>query len=288
MKGFANIGRRHIIAGLGLLLAMAAAQAAPRKVVRIAMSESAIPHSYIEQGQVAGIYRELLDVLFGLLPQYQAEYHSYPWIRAQRLVEFGDMDMFLTFPSTSRKRYASFAAKPVYELDYGNLVFDKSGKAAPRLEAAKSFKDLEKFIFVNQEAVDWEVENIPAYLPRYTVNGPSGLMHMTFSRAKGDYFLMTAEQATYFARQYGYLEHLGMKKVGFIPNSLVPMHIGVRKSLGDQGALLRALESAMQHPSYLARHAAIVAKYRGQIPGAIQPCAGADAARQDLQCPTPR
>lgn len=264
-------------AALGALLAMAmllahtAVRAVEPKVVHVALSEAAPPTSFASNGHPAGMFPELLAALFRHAPGYAAELHSLPWSRAQWAVEHGVMDMFITFPSANRLLYANFSARPLHVLDYGNIVYDRSGPKAARIETATSFRDMRELVFVSQETVAWELENVPAYIERYTVNGPASLMHMTFRRQAGDFFIMNAEQAVYYARQLGYEKQLGMKRVSFIPHSLVALHLGVRKDYPDQKALMRVMASAMKHPEFLAKKAAIIQKYRlafsaGELP----------------------
>jgi hypothetical protein len=245
------------------LLQPSLSQAAKPIVVHIALSEAAPAAGYIEDGHPTGVSKELLKALFALVPAYKPEFHPYPWIRAQSMVENGQMDLFATFPSKSRKQYAQFSARELYHVDYGNLVYDRKGSNAAIIESATSFKDLSKLVFVSQETVAWEEENVPKYIRRYTVNMPASLMHMTFQRKMGDFFIMPAEQAVYYARQLGYEHQLGMKKVTFIPDSEVSFHIGIRKTYPDAAPLMAALEAALKHPDFLTKKRAILLKYRG-------------------------
>ncbi|WP_342120431.1 substrate-binding periplasmic protein [Pseudoduganella sp. OTU4001] len=248
---------------LACLLACAlAAPAHASKVVRVAFSNTLAPVSFVENGQVTGMLKEIIAALFSMVPEYQPEFHAYPWVRAQRMVEIGEMDMFVTFPSASRRSYAQFSPHPIYSREYGNLVFDRDNPNAARIAAARSFEDLKALVFVSQEAVAWEDENVPAYIKRYPVNGPPALMHMIFQRKQGDFFIMPEEQAVYFAHQFGYEHRLSMKKVGFIPNSLVAFHVGVRKSHPERQKLLAALDAAAQRPEFQARKRAIERKYQ--------------------------
>lgn len=246
----------------GCLLAFAmAGPAHAGKVVRVAFSNTLAPASFVENGEVSGMLKDVMAALFVHVPEFKPEFHAYPWTRAQRMVEVGEMDMFVTFPSASRRAYASFSTHPIYIREYGNLVYDLQNSKAAKIAGAKSFDDLKNMVFVSQEAVSWEDENVPAYIKRYPVNGPPALMHMTFQRKKGDFFIMPEEQAMFFARQLGYDKQLGMKKVSFIPNSQVAFHVGVRKSHPDHKRIIAALEAAAQLPEFLAKKRSIERKY---------------------------
>lgn len=229
--------------------------------VRVALSEAAHPTSYVDHGQATGIFKDMLDALFAMVPGYRIEYQGLPWTRAQRLVESGEMDLFVTFPAANRSAYAHFTRASIFTFDYGTIVYDRKGSHARQIESARNFAGLTGLTFVHQDAVEWETENIPASFRRYTVNAPQSLLHMTFERRVGDFFIMYPEQAYFFASQLGYLDQLGVRKAPFIPNSLVRMHIGIRKTFPGSKALIDALDAAMQRPAYQQKASAIRAKY---------------------------
>ena len=235
--------------------------AAGPALVRVAMSEAGVPTSYSENGKAAGVLRELLEAVFSELPGYRLEFHVYPWTRAQRAVEDGSMDIFITFPAANRVSYAGFTAHAIYALDYGTIVYDRTSPKAATIAAARSFEDLRQMVFVQQDGVAWEQENVPAYIKRYQVNGPSSLMHMTFRRRTGDFFIMNPEKAVHNARELGYESQLGMKKVSFIPNSLVHFHIGLRHSYADSKTLLAAMDGVLKQPEFQRRKRTIEQKY---------------------------
>lgn len=236
------------------------AQGSPQ-IVRIALSEASPPTSYLENGEIKGMFKEVMALLFTHLPGYKPVFQTFPWPRAQLYVMGGEMDMFCTFPSDSRIAYADFVTDATFVWDYGYLVYDLANPKRQQIENARSFEDLRGLLFVSQEKVEWEQENVPAFIARYFVNAPHALLHMTFLRKSGDFFIMSPEQAVYYARQLGYERQLGMRKAAFIPNSQVRFHIGIRKTYPAKAALLAALEAAAQSPEYLARKRLIEKRY---------------------------
>lgn len=255
------------LAALGWCLATQARSAAPTPV-RVALSEQMPPVSFTEAGMTSGILLDLLKALFAGLPRYQPQFHSFPWIRAQRLVEAGQMDVFVTFPSTARLAYASFSSQPVYSLDYGNLVYALDGPHAEKIANARSFLDLKDLVFVSQEAVEWETDNVPPYIRRTMVNAPNSLVYMTFERKTGDFFIMPMEQAIFFARRLGYEKQLGMKQVQFIPDSLVKFHVGVRKDFQGASQFLAAVDAALKTPAFQKQKKLIEQRYRSLLAAA--------------------
>lgn len=252
--------------------------AQPAQLLKVAMSDALPPVSHVANGVPSGVLRDMVEELFRHVPGYRLEFQAFPWKRAQRLVELGQMDLFVTFPSNSRKEYAAFSPHVLYTLDYGNLVFDSRNSRALQLGAVRSFDDLRDMTFISQEGVAWEDENVPAFIKRYKVNAPRAMWHMMFQRRAGDFFLMTVEHATYSAQRYGYREQLRIKKVDFIPNSLVEFHIGLRKNHPQHAALLQAIDAAMLRPEFIAKRKAIERKYR-ELARAV-PASGAAATEE--------
>ncbi|WP_342113484.1 substrate-binding periplasmic protein [Pseudoduganella sp. OTU4001] len=231
--------------------------------LRVALSDAMPPMSHMENGEAQGMFREVLESLIQMTPGYRTEFHAFPWARAQWLVQNEQMDIFLTFPSRDRRKYAHFTRQAVFTMDYGNLVYRIGNPNTEKILAARSFEDLRGLVFISQDMVQWEKENVPSYIPRYTVYNPTAIMHMAFQRKTGDFFIMPVEQAIHYARMQGYSDQMAMRQVSFIPNSQVPFHIGVRKSLEGSRKLVAAIETAMQSPAFRARLRAIQQKYRG-------------------------
>lgn len=247
---------RHWSLAALLLLAGGAAAAAPA-ALRVGLSETSM---------VNGAIVELTQALFQFVPSHQPQFQNLPWTRVQRLVENGDLDLFVTFPASNRASYVHFTKAPLLSLDYGHLIYDKQGSKARQIEAATSFADLKDLVFVHQDKVEWEMLNVPPYIKRYTVNAPMHLFRMTFGRQAGDFFIMYPEQAEHFARKLGYGRRLGIRKVNFIPNQHVGLHIGIRKSYPGSKALVDALDVAMQQAGFRQKADAITAKYLRREP----------------------
>jgi hypothetical protein len=243
------------MAGLSALAGQASA-AAPLPV-RVGFSENS---------QVTEVVRELAQLVFSYVPSHRPNFQTLPWTRVQRLMENGDMDMFVTYPATNRTAYAHFTKTALFTLDYGHLIYDKQGPKAAQILAANRFADLKDLVFVHQDGVEWEMLNVPSYIRRYTVNAAPHMFHMTFERRAGDFFIMYPAQAMHFAQQLGYEKQIGIRKVNFVPNHLVGLKIGIRKSYPDSQALVDALDAAMHQPAFRRKANAIMARYQRHEP----------------------
>lgn len=231
------------------------------KTVNIVFSSESPPTSYVENEKPVGIFIELFEQIFSELPQYKATYNSMPWARAQLEVKNNHMDLFLTFPSEARKEYAEFTQNTLYLWDYGNLVFSKQNRNQQKILNAESMKDLKGLFFVSQEGVEWENENVPAYIERNFSNNIASMISLLLKRNSGDFLIMSPEQAFYYANKLDCLDNLKMKKVNFITNSKVKFHIGVRKSYPQHKELLSDIEKVIAKPSFKKKKMLIINKY---------------------------
>ncbi len=231
------------------------------KLIKFAMSDSSPPLSYLESDGPKGMFKDILVLLFSYLPEYKLSLTPAPWPRGQQDVQAGRLDAFFTFPSEGRKTYADFTSEPLHVWDYGNLVYNLKNPNKLKIENAKSFDDLKDLIFVSQEGIDWENENVPKYIKREYVNKLITLLHLVFRRNTGDFFIMSADEAVFYAKKFGYEKRLGMKKVGFIPNGQVKYHIGVSKAYPGKTELLAAIEATMKKPDFQKKKKEIQKKY---------------------------
>lgn len=233
----------------------------PVQVINIVLSSESPPTSYEENGEPVGIFVDYFKLVFSKLPQYKVQFHSIPWKRAQIEMQNNNMDVFLTCPTEDRKIYAAFTKNNLYSWDYGNIVFNKNNPKKELILKAKSFTDLKELLFLSQESVSWENENIPKYIERRFVHKLDTMVQILLGRATGDFLVMGQDQAHYFAHKMGLLENLQMQKVNFIENSQVKFHIGVRKSLNGHEKLLADIEKVLQSSEFQTKKAVLKKKY---------------------------
>jgi polar amino acid transport system substrate-binding protein len=65
-----------------------------------------------DEGHARGTYIDVLDAV-AAQAGIKFEYHSFPWPRAQSMVQHGELDGFLTIDTEERDKYARFAPTPV-------------------------------------------------------------------------------------------------------------------------------------------------------------------------------
>jgi polar amino acid transport system substrate-binding protein len=224
-------------------------------------SENSPPFSYRINQSVAGITPEIIKLIFSFLPNDQVEFGLYSWARAQALVENGQADGLMTYPSKSRQHYADFSSMPANTMDFGYLIFHKKNPHRVQIEQAKSFDDLSSLTVLTQTGVGWEQDNIPKTLKRIEENSLETMIHLLLYRMQGDFIIMPVEQANYYAQQFGYQKNLAYQHVSFIHDSVIPFHIGIRKNHPQGKRLLRDIESILTSHAFITEKQKILDHY---------------------------
>lgn len=230
--------------------------------LKFAFADDEPPISSAYEEAVVGTIPDALALVFDLLPQHSASKIAAPWPRAQLMVQSGVVDGFLTYPSTIRQTYALFTEHPAYFLDFGYLIYHRDNENRTQIEAARRFEDLKGLKFISQNGVEWERDNVPAYLERVMVNDLNTMVHLLLNRRAGDYFIMPPEQAIYIATKFGYRDLLAYQRVQFIPDSVIPFHVGIRKSYPNAEAIIMAIDGVLASQQFKTERQKIVDRYR--------------------------
>lgn len=225
-------------------------------------AEDEAPVSDGGPGEARGIIPELTAELFERLPGQSVTMTAGPWVRMQRAVESGQIDGFVTYPSSDRRTYARFSDTPLFYLDYGFLIYRRDHPQRQRIEDARSFDDLQGLTFIGQQGAEWERDNIPAILDTVLLGHIDTMMHMLVRRQTGDFLVMPAEQAIYIAKQLGYEHQIAVEPVGFIPNATIPFHLGIHAGHPDAPEVLTRVDNVLQSDDYRQVAEQILTKYR--------------------------
>jgi polar amino acid transport system substrate-binding protein len=73
---------------------------------------------------------------------------------------------------------------------------------------------------------------------------------------------MPAEDARFIARKLGYSEKLKVRNVDFIPNSLIPFHIGVSRELPSAMKVINQVDQVLQRPEVESQLNTLIKSYR--------------------------
>jgi polar amino acid transport system substrate-binding protein len=231
-------------------------------VFTFVVAEDEPPLSSSSDGQVIGVIPDIINLVFSYLPAHQVKLKPFPWARAQVEVELGRADGLLTYPSVRRKDYVSFTSSTVYKLDFGYLIYNRDNPKRDIIESALSFEDLKGVTVITQTGAEWESDNIPDYLNKVEANNIDTMIHLLLLRKQGDFLIMLPEQAIYKAKTLGYLKNMAYRQVGFINDSLIPFHIGLRKSHPIASDFIAEVEAVVGSKQFLEELQKIVSGYR--------------------------
>ncbi|MFC3151445.1 substrate-binding periplasmic protein [Litoribrevibacter euphylliae] len=232
------------------------------ELITFGVTDDEPPLSSIYDEKAYGLIPDMIRLVFDYLPGYRVKAEAYPWPRAQYLVEHGQLDALLTYPSEKRQKYATFSSFPVYRIDFGYLIFRKDHPKRALMESAEEFSDLVSLTVVTQVGAEWEADNIPKALPHKEVKDLESMIHLVLGREEGDYFIMPPEQAVYLAKKFGYQHRVSYAPVRFIPDSLIPFHIGIRKDHPHARLLVKEINKLANNTEFIKKKQALIDRYR--------------------------
>jgi len=231
------------------------------ETLRFVYSDDDPPISSQVNNIPVGLFPELVELIFSLLQDYDVSTEAYPWSRSQLLVESGERDGFVTYPSKHRKQYAVFSEQAVFIQDYGYLIYHKDNTHKTRLEWAKSFKDISDLTVIMENGSEWEKDNIPSFLNRVKAVNQDTMVHLLFLRKEGDFMVMPPETAVHLTRKLGYQKVLNYNSVKFINDSLIPFHIGLSKKTPNADIIINQINKIILSTRFSKARKAIIEQY---------------------------
>jgi len=230
--------------------------------LRFEFSERASPYSYSDGERTAGLFPDLVQLVFDFIPDYTTKNRVVPWARAQYNVRLGLSDGFLTYPSQERENYAVFSEKPLFTQDFGYLIYSADNPNIDVIESATSFAELAGLTVVVEKGSKWEEDNIPGYLERVPGHDLDMMMHLLMLREAGDFIVQPPADARSTAQQLGYSSKLKVRKVDFIPNSLIPFHVGISRKLPSAMMVINLVDAAMQDSEFQSQRKVLTESYQ--------------------------
>jgi len=225
------LGRRQVLGGAAALLGGLASgeSRADRRLSFVYFNDFA---PYSESGpdrRADGLLISLVQLVADEL-DWRMEHKGYPWERAQVMVRAGYADGFCTFPSAERQRYCAFVDQPLYHLDSRFLHFHRDNPAAARIRAATSLDHLREFRIADYIGNGWGRTLFGDWPNVHRTPTVKQAIEMVALR-RADLMVLAPEILT---------QHLGDDRRGlthhpafFLPNGLIPFHVGLRRSLSD-------------------------------------------------------
>ncbi|MBO6893262.1 MAG: transporter substrate-binding domain-containing protein [Roseibium sp.] len=227
---------------LGAVLTTASAAAADT-TIRFAHYDAYPPITFGSGQAVQGILVESIKAIFEKVDGYTPEFHGYPWARAQKLVEHGELDAFCTVATTKRQEYAVFGKEKVWGPE--RVAFYASDN--PRAEEIKGIStmtDFGKFQIVDYLGNGWGETNLKDYSV-YKVDSLADVFQLVNSN-RSDIHVSPYAIGKHQLNELGL--DLPVVELPFLENSS-RFVIGIRKDFPGAEDLIAKLDAAISELS---------------------------------------
>lgn len=248
--------RRTVLTFLATVPLLARASSASSLLVRMGYFDNYWPFSRrMEDGVMQGA---LVDAV-NRVAQHAGigvEHAGFPWARAQKMVERGELDGFCTVRTQLRLVYAEFCETPLVSVPYG-IYHRRDDKRTADLQ---SIGDLRRFRQGSYYGSGYSKEHLDQEGLFLDDSAESVLRRI----AKGDLDTMVESESTGSAkvRALGLQESLTFTPLAFLPRA--EYRFGLRRQFPDGASVLARMESAAQALHKSGVLASTLARYRNK------------------------
>ena len=157
--------------------------------------------SWISNGKMQGILIDVLNESLQVRMKIPVTHSGYPWARAQRMVQVGEADAFVTVPTPERKTYTNVSTEPVVIATF--TIFVKKGY--PKAEALKKIKtpsELKGYRIGHYLGSGWAEKNLAGMKPDLTSSLDLTLKKLAAGRF--DVFTDVSQVVRYRIKELGF------------------------------------------------------------------------------------
>lgn len=259
-------GRRRFLVRLVAAAAAGAAgqraalgAANPRPLV-VSYNEDYAPYSWSEAGgEAMGILPDILAPLLKEAGVTEVRAATYPWRRAQAVLQTGEADAICTFASEERKTYALFNRIPVAVLR-PELFYAENNPRRAELERIADRDGLKAFVLADQRGNQWAEQNL-AFHPRVEwVGGHDNIFRMVLGGRADAHVSLSPIVTRWRLKKLGIRDGVISRPAPFVAAE-VPFHLGIRKTYAGAQPVLDQLDRVLAQPGYAKRLERVVARY---------------------------
>jgi len=232
------IDRRNFLLCMTALIAEAqcSAQAASVKPIRMGYFENYPPFSFRDQqGQMSGALIDGVN-LVGHAAGLTFSHQGYPWVRAQAMVESGNLDGFCTTIDQERQAYVDFCPTPIIIERFGvyHRIDDK------RMLDLHSIQDLRPFNQGSYRGAGYPLQHLePEYVHWY--KDVDTVLRMIDSGSL-DIYIGGESVNDLIVKNLGLENRIQFTEVPFLP--VAEFCFGLRHNFPDAAAVLAKMEQA--------------------------------------------
>ncbi|WP_217533625.1 substrate-binding periplasmic protein [Vibrio metschnikovii] len=144
-----------------LILSLVSTSAFAKPSMTIVYYDSFPPYSFRdENGNMAGIFVDIADQVLQEKMGIPIIHKGYPWARAQKMVEQGEADAFITVATQARREYTDTSSTPVI-IGPMNLFVNPSNSNLTQIEYVQTTDDLSPFLILDYQGNNWGNQHFP-------------------------------------------------------------------------------------------------------------------------------
>lgn len=231
-----------------LLCACAASLAGEREAITIVYGAHYAPFAMGDEHLARGIQRDFVQRVLGDRLGLQVVHETYPWKRAQRMVQDGERDGFFTVPTEERAAYTVASAIPFYETHFVMHTARDNPQLA-RLRQVLTLDDLAalpELRHIHMHGSGWHEAALKGMKRVQPIVDATRVPQMLV-QGRADLYIEQTEMLRYQARQLGVadrivsLQETSLRKLGwhlFLSKS--SRHVGKMAAINEELARLKA------------------------------------------------
>lgn len=144
----------------------------------------------VMQGILIDVLNEALQTQMGI----RLSHKGYPWARAQKLVEMGEADAFVTVPTPERRAYTEISAEPVLTADV--TMFTKKGH--PKMDEFSkitTYTDLKGYKLLSYIGNGWAEKRLAGF--ELDLCAQMDNVFWKLAAGRGDLFVQNSQVGNY-------------------------------------------------------------------------------------------
>ena len=144
-----------------LMLCLFSLSALAKPSMTIVYYEDFPPYSFRDQqGNMTGIFVDITNQVLNEKMGIELIHRGYPWERAQRMVQHGQADAFITVATTNRLAYTDASTEPVI-VGPMNLFVHQNNDKLEQIKNVQTVDDLRPFTIIDYQGNHWGNQHFP-------------------------------------------------------------------------------------------------------------------------------
>ncbi len=141
------------------IISLTVSSLSAQEAIRFVYYADYAPFGWEENGEMVGIYIDIVEEVFSNRLGIPVEHRGYPWRRAQMMVRAGEADAFCTAITQERLSYSDASDESIIDVHFKMFALADSPKL-DQLELISSVSELQEFILVDLSGSGWAQQNL--------------------------------------------------------------------------------------------------------------------------------